>query len=134
MHKGFRDIYTQQVAQLLQPNARVDWHGNLALRMRALAAVRSSLRDSKRALRPDAELFLLLNFDEMVIRPVTDRDSPVPANDLDKKLASDTAAILSAAIKHAGDRKELAASHVLQGAAQVLPNLNLKSFNLWEKD
>ncbi len=134
MHPRFRDIYARQMEQLLQPGARGDWVGNQALRMKALSAVRSSLEKSALALRPDAQLFLLLNLDDIVIRPLTHADSPVKANDLDGKLSQDTRTILDAANAQAAGRKELAASHVLLGTAQVLQGLNLKSFNLWEKD
>ena len=134
MHKDFRDIYRQQIEQFLQSSARADWVGNQAQRMRALTAVRSSMKDSARALRPDAELFLLLNLDDMVIRPLANFNSPVKPDDLDKKLAQDTKTILAAANEIAGNRTELAASHVLWAAGQVLDKLNLKSFNLWEKD
>jgi hypothetical protein len=114
--------------------ARGDRRADLGQANNALSAVSASLKDSRRPLRPDAALFLLLNLNEMVIRPLTDAESPVRANDLGQKLAEDTRVILTAADAEAGDRKELAASHVLWAAAKVLTQLNLNSYNLWEKD
>ena len=135
MHARFRDIYSAQFTRLLQLGlAREDRRADLGQRDNALSAVTTSLKDSRRPLRPDAALFLLLNLSEMVIRPLTDAKSPVRPNDLGERLAEDTRVILAAADAEAGDRKELAASHVLWAAARVLPQLNLKSYSLWEKD
>lgn len=135
MHAGFRDIYAAQITQLLQSSAvRGPRRADEGRRTDALSAIMATLQDSRRPLRPDAALFLLLNLDEMVIRPLTDAKSPVKADDLSEKLAKDTRVILAAADADAGDRKELAASHVLWAAAKVLPDLNLKSYSLWEKD
>ncbi|MFZ0862363.1 MAG: hypothetical protein ABR881_25475 [Candidatus Sulfotelmatobacter sp.] len=135
MHARFRDIYSAQVTQFLQLGAaRGDRRADLGQANNALSAVTASLKDSRRPLRPDAALFLLLNLNEMVIRPLTDAESPVRVNDLGQRLAEDTRVILAAADAEAGDRRELAASHVLWAAAKVLPQLSLKSYSLWEKD
>jgi len=135
MHAGFREIYAAQVTQLLESTAvRGARRADEGRRADALSAITAILQDSRRPLRPDAALFLLLNLDQMVIRPLTDAKSPVRADDLSERLVQDTRVILAAADADAGNRKELAASHVLWAAAKVLPELNLKSYNLWEKD
>ena len=86
-------------------------------------------------LRADARLFLTANLHQLVLLPLTHRDSP---RDFDAEMAEaikqDAIQILRSAVEHAGraEQRQLTAGHVLRGTSAVLDELNLKSWRIWD--
>ena len=86
-----------------------------------------------KTLRSDAELFLTINMHQMVTLPLSQEGSPTRlSNGIVGELRDDTIKILQAASLRAGDRTELAASHIVWGLAYVLDDLHLKDWRLWD--
>jgi hypothetical protein len=87
-----------------------------------------------RELRPDAALYLMVNLHQMVVLPLSHPEAPPPPENLEEELREDVRNILAASADAAGDRRDVAASHVVRGTAAVLDKLNLKSWRLWERN
>lgn len=94
-------------------------------------------------LRPDAVLFLLLNFHQVVILPLQHAYGPnleeydsggAQLSNILEGVAQDIHIIIEQCIEAARskDRKDIPASIVLQQTSEVLYNLNLKNFRIWE--
>jgi hypothetical protein len=123
MHPAIRQYYQQRFSQFQSP---------MANELRQI--VTASTDVTTKIVRPDARLFLLANMDEMVARPLSRPNSPTSFFEIRTDLQADIRVIVAAAEEVAGNRQDLAASHVLWGTAQVLDQLHLKNWRLWEKD
>lgn len=147
MDQAFRRIYREQIETyrasqvsfpryLIPPFLRGPSYpfDSLGVASEAMDSAISGL-GGNRQIRPDARLFLLVNIHQLVTLPLSHPMSPTELDpDSERALASDVAQILAAAAAQAGDRPDIAASHVVRGAAQVLDKLHLKSWRLWERD
>ena len=111
--------------------------------LRALAVVHEAIdeaikgRPSEVFLRPDAKLFLIVNLHQLVTLPLSDPRSPTPLNDeVEQGIKSDVKTILKSSLQEASRRERyyIAASHIVWGLANVLDELSLKSWRLWEND
>ncbi len=89
--------------------------------------------ENRKVLRSDARLFLTINLHEIVAIPLSQQNSPTRLTaDIVGELREDTYRILQAASLRAGNREELAASHIVWGLAFVLDDLNLKNWRFWD--
>lgn len=89
-----------------------------------------------KSLRSDARLFLFVSLHQMVALPLMDdrANRRFGETDLRNKLADDVETILAAAADKEEGRKDIAASHIVKGTADVIDKLNLKDWRLWERD
>jgi len=105
-----------------------------------LGIIREAVEDNiseieGRKLRPDARLFLTLNIHQMVALPVFIRlQEQNSLEEISTIIQDDIRRILQEAAYSAGDRDDVAASHVLWGTANVLDELRLKEWRLWERE
>ena len=141
MDRRFREVYREQLevyraTQVAQLFPRPGWS------TRALAVVTDAMErglqeaGGVRPLRPDARLFLTVNLHQMVTMPLSHPASPTELSaDVEAGLRSDIREIVRVSNEMTPrERPEMAASHVLRGTAQILENLRLKSWRLWERD
>lgn len=143
MDQKFREIYREQIdlyrgLQLSVEPWRIDIeHRNLralAIASEAIEEAVSVLPDSL-SLRPDARLFLLINLHQIVTMPLSDRRSPTELSpEVENGIKADVKTIIKASTEYASNRNEIAASHVVWGLANVLNDLSLKAWRLWEID
>ena len=143
MDRQFREIYREQIELYRGLQARAEpWPFGIEERnLRALAIVTEAIEEgaatlpSNVTLRPDARLFLLINLHQIVTMPLSDRRSPTELSDrVEGGIKSDVKKIITASIEYASKRQEIAASHIVWGLANVLNDLSLKSWRLWETD
>ena len=143
MDQQFREIYREQIELYRGIYARTEplWIGveqnnlrALAITTEAIEAAMSVLPENK-SLRPDARLFLLINLHQIVTMPLSDRRSATKISpEVEDGIKTDVKTIITESIEQAGDRNEIAASHIVWGLANVLDKLTLKSWRLWEID
>lgn len=143
MDRQFREIYREQIELYRGMQVRLEpWRTGLGARnLRTLAIVTEAIEEAASVLpnslllRPDARLFLLINLHQMVTMPLADPRSPTDLSpEVESGIKADVKTILKASTEHASNRKEIAASHVIWGLADVLNDLTLKSWRLWEID
>ena len=143
MDPRFREIYREQVELYrgLQVGAAPWWAGIERRNLQALAIASEAIDEATSvlpdglSLRPDARLFLLINLHQIVTIPLSDRRSPTEfSQEVEKGIKDDVKKILKASIEHASNRRQIAASHVIWGLANVLKQLSLKAWRLWETD
>lgn len=141
MHEAFENIFAKQIDWYRAGQVETAGLTNAerARSLRALdfaeTAIHRSMEEfqSSYELRSDAQLFLLLNLHQVVTMPLADANSPTPLDtQLMEELISDVKMILGASTQFAKDRKDLAASHIVWGLGQVLNDLHLKSWRLWD--
>jgi len=89
-----------------------------------------------RVVRPDAMLFLLVNANELVVKPLLHPEAPIPkvrpsAQAISDMIRDDTRTILKAAASGTARDGQLSAVDVMQAAASVYNNLNVRAFDLW---
>ena len=143
MDKQFREIYREQIELYRGLQVRNEqWFLGIDQRnLRALAIVTEAIEEGEAVLpgdlklRPDARLFLLINLHQIVTMPLSDRRSPTELSlEVENGIKSDVKTIINASTKYASNRQEIAASHVVWGLANVLNELSLKEWRLWEID
>lgn len=109
--------------------------------LRSLAVVTEAIEKGisklggRYTLRPDARLFLLINLHQMVSLPLAQTDSPVEMNrEVVNGIEQDTIRIIEMAAESAGTRDDIPASDIMWGTAQILDELQLKSWRIWDQD
>ena len=82
-------------------------------------------------LRPDARLFLLVNFNELVAKPLAHPQAfgPDGPSDLEEMIASDTQSIVDAAANTA--EPEITSRSVLGSITPVYERLRIRGLDLW---
>lgn len=150
MHPVFRSIFqrqfrayrAQQTDGALPPWEDEDFLANARRSMliveEALDAAAGAVGPDFR-LRPDAKLFLGLNLHQMVALPLslarTDdqamRDIE-PRGSIEQTVVEDAATVARAA-KQVAKEREITAADVCRGLADVLDELRLKDWRLWDR-
>ena len=113
--RGFETIYPRPMRLLAEA---VD---------KGIARVRTVRR-----VRPDAHLFLLVNFGELVLKPLTHRDSPTRRSpeSIALDIQADTTTIVEAATR-AADGDAITAADTLRVLPEAYGALKIKSTELW---
>ena len=141
MDADFEPIYVELILQF-DPGYRSAVNGRTRREYRsadrivyeAIDAAENSLK-GKRALRPDAKLFLISNFSMMVARPLMHpraprQDASTSDAEIGSMIKADSLRIIDAA---AVDRDGLVtAAAVLKSLAENLSALQLKGWRLWD--
>lgn len=142
MHSQFKAIYADLIRSYREPEsdkARDRFSMEMFNRardivVRAVDAAKESLPPGKH-LRADGEYYLITALHQMVVHPLLQEDSPTLLDKaLDEQIAADAISMALAAAELDDSRDDVPASFVLWGAARVLPNLNLKSWRIWDRD
>ena len=83
--------------------------------------------------RPDAMLFLAVNFNELVAKPLLHTKAPPPktSDDIAGIVRGDVKTILSGAARGKGQDREVSAGDVIRSVGQVYENLGVRSMDLW---
>src|SRR5438445_306644 len=136
MRKEFYDIYRDLYKSyerttardfLLRPSrARVTRLISESIEVAAHEAIPSL------TVRPDAMLFLLVNFNELVAKPLLHTKAPPPKtpDDIARIVRGDVRTILSGAARGKGQDREVSAGDVIRSVGQGYENLGVRSMDL----
>ena len=144
MDPAFDDIYRDQVRiframQRRASDERVTPERDAAARVKAMELVDMAVAQALKEIeltfdvRADAILFFLSNLLQIVAIPLLLRDPPLPITEIRDTLFNDARKIAQAATKYVEGTREISAASMLRGSADVLSQLRLKEWRLWDR-
>lgn len=136
MRREFVEVYQDLYASYARTGPRLPlepFSAKLSRLVRDSVQSASEFLKQPWGIRPDAMLFLAVNFNELVAKPLLDKRAPVKRNfsDIAEIIRHDTAMILSRATPITGEAPELSAWGVLRAASQVYDGLAVTSAGIW---
>ena len=141
MDEHFYEIYSE-IALEFHPGVPVRrlWFRSRYVRANQLAyrAVKIASRDvlKGKALRPDAELFLIANLSLMVARPllhpdVRGSDNEQYESELAEMMRADAREVIASAVSD--NRAEVSAASIVRALSESLGKLRLANWRLWDR-
>ena len=138
MDQAYEPYFTNRVALVrgigskISP-ALVDWNIEFNVQemvSNALTSAQQMAESNGTVLRGDAQLLLLLAFQELVARPVTTVRADFTAG-LPQAISADMQTITQSAVERNGNR-EISAHAIVDATSQLWPQLHTAQFNVWD--
>lgn len=136
----YRDLYDLYLYSVYLPYPWSPWPESAGLTVRGLLrSIAGAIDDAiyslglREKIRPDAKLVILVNLHQLVVLPITHRDTPSPQiiERLPTMLAQDTRLIFTKAKGLAGDNQEITGRIMFKAVLEVWAELALTHIDIW---